>query len=647
MDQIKLKRGRRDVVFEKLPNYFAVRLKQGRAADERHLEAACGAPRRQVRYVDAVAPEKMDVFAVAEAADLEETMDALRKAPASDVVTHMYSMDDTPGSAVVPSGALTVRFKREVDAQQRRRILAEFGLEVLEELDYVPNGYTLRLTEASKENPLKIAAKLQARPEIDLAEPDLSFQVSLKHVPTDGLYTEQWHLRNRGDMLGLVAGADVKAEAAWDYTRGSRDITVCVIDDGFDLEHPDFVAPGKIVAPRDFGQNDFEPNPVFQDDNHGTACAGVAVAEENGIGVVGLAPGCSLMPVRMSQWLSDQAVVDLFQYAIDKGADVISCSWSAAAWSFPLSAKIHGIIHKAAAEGRHNNKGCVVLFAAGNEDRPLDGAVNGTVSHQGFALHPDVIAVAASNSLDERSSYSNFGPEIAVCACSSGSPGRRIVTTDRRGTNGYSSSDYANDFGGTSSATPLTAGLAALILSLNPELTAAEVKQVIMNTADKIGEATGEYVDGHSPWYGHGRINAAAAMSLVAGDGTESLPQMLLMEHRINKAIPDAGEMLDSIMFPLDATIQAIEVGLDIRHTWRGDLKIIIVPPDAEEVVLLDRVGGSQDDIVTTLRSADDPAVFGSVVGSSAQGQWNLRVIDVAQQDVGVIKKWSLAITYA
>ena len=646
MDEIKLKRGRREVTFKKLPDRFAVRLKQGKATDERALEVSLGRPKTEVRHMDSVATESMEVFAVEEAAALEETMDELRAAPGSDVITHMYALDDTPGGAVIPTGTMTIQFKPDVEAEDREKILAEFGLEVLEDLDFLPHGYTVRLTEASTENPLKIAAKLQQRQEIEVAEPDLSFQISFAHVPADTLYRQQWHLKNRGDRVGLKAGADVKAEEAWDYTRGSRDVIVCVMDDGFDLDHPDFNAPGKIVAPRDFGQEDFDPNPVFTDDNHGTACAGVAIAEENGTGVVGLAPRCALMPIRTSGWLSDNAIKDLFQYAIDHHADVISCSWTASAWNFPLSTIMHAIIHKAATQGRRNKKGCVILFAAGNDNRPLDGVKDGRISIQGFGLHPDVIAVAASNSLDERSSYSNYGPEIALCAPSSGSPGRGIVTTDRRGTKGYSSGDHTLSFGGTSSATPLAAGLAALILSVNAELTSAETKRIMMDTADKIDPENGQYVDGHSPLYGHGRINAHKAVALAAGDSEERLPEVLFMEHRVNKPIPDLGETQDPITFPLDVTIKDIEVQVDIKHTWRGDLRLILEPPQGDEIILLNRTGGGQDDIVQSFRSSAEPELFGPLIGASAKGDWHLRVVDMAKRDVGVIVKWGLAVTY-
>jgi subtilisin family serine protease len=646
MDEIKLMRGGREVTFTKMPEHFAVRLKQGRARDAAGLEACCGQPKAPVRHVDSAAAAGMEVFAVADPGELEATVDELRAAPGSDVVTHMYALDDTPKGAVIPTGTLTLQFKPDVEKAEQEAILAEFGLEIVEDLDFLPHGYTVRLTDAAVENPLKIAAKLQGRVEVEVAEPDLSFQISPAHVPSDSLYPRQWHLKNRGDQTGLTAGADVKAEEAWAFTRGRREIVVCVMDDGFDLGHPDFSAAGKIVAPRDFGGDDFVPNPEAADDNHGTACAGVAIAEENGSGVVGLAPGCAFMPIRTSGWISDNAIVALFQYAMDNGADVISCSWTASAWNFPLSTKMHAIIKKVATQGRANGKGCVILFAAGNDDRPLDGVKDGQISVQGFGLHPNVLCVGASNSLDQRSTYSNFGPKLAFCAPSSGSPGRRIVTTDRRGIHGYQSGDYTFSFGGTSSATPLAAGLAALILSLNPDLTSAEVRQVMMATADKIDAAHGDYdAEGHSIWFGHGRINAYRALAMVDGD-EEKLPAVLFVEHRTNTPIPDLGETEDTIPFPLDVKAREISVNVEIKHTWRGDLRLILRTPGGAEIVLQERSGAGEDDLVRSYRSTDTPDLFEPVLGTSAQGDWGLRVLDMAARDTGVLTKWGLAVTY-
>src|SRR5512139_145993 len=99
------------------------------------------------------------------------------------------------------------------------------------DLDFLSNGYSVKLTSESKENPLKIAEKLQDRKEIDTIEADLAFKMKFLYKPVDTLYEDQWHLNNTGELVGCTKGADVKAEAAWDYIRGSRDITICLMDD--------------------------------------------------------------------------------------------------------------------------------------------------------------------------------------------------------------------------------------------------------------------------------------------------------------------------------------------------------------------------------------------------------------------------------
>ena len=163
----------------------------------------------------------------------------------------------------------------------------------------------------------------------------------------------------------------------------------------------------------------------------------------------------------------------------------------------------------------------VVVFAAGNEardiDRPHEDSVNG------FATDPDVIAVAASTSMDERADYSNFGAAVHVCAPSSGIGGSGITTADVTGEfsdtlgfprrNGYVPGDYNEQFGKTSSACPLVAGVCGLILSVNPGLTALEVREIIKSTARKIGAASDDDANGHSKHFGYGCIDAEAAVS--------------------------------------------------------------------------------------------------------------------------------------
>ncbi len=644
---IKLKRGQKEIILRKAADQFAVRLKVGRVKDASMLHTPSDKLKGKTIHIDSALSENMEIFSIEEG-NMEDIMDYLRTVPQNDMVTHMYAADNTPDGVFIPTGRMTIQFSPDQSNRRREKLLRKHGLEVERELDYIPHGYIVKLTSASTQNPLKIAFALQSHKDIIIAEPDLSFKVSYNFIPGDTLYANQWHLNNTGNSTGLLAGADVKAEAAWDHTLGSRSIVICVMDDGFDLLHPDFIGSGKIVAPRDFGENDTDPGPELSSDNHGTACAGVALAEQNGTGVVGLAPGCSFMPVRTSGWLSDDSIENLFQYAIDNEADVVSCSWSASAAYFPLSTRMNGIIHKAATQGRGNGKGCVILFAAGNESAPLSGSKNGVDYHQGFALHPDVMAIAASNSLDEQSNYSNYGLEISVCAPSSGSPGRGIVTTDRRGTSGYGDGDYTYSFGGTSSSTPLCAGLAGLILSVDPDLTSSDVRNILQDSADKIDEANGDYdADGRSIKYGYGRINALAAIDKTRGFGPGNpFSQTLFMEHRVKAPIPDAGEITEFLTFPLEERILEIEISVEIKHTWRGDLSIVLQPPGQQEITLQNRTGGGADDFIRTFRSSNQPELFGNLKNTLAKGDWILKISDHAESDVGILQKWGIAITY-
>ena len=516
MHEIQVKRGRTSILLKKVPYAFGVRLYQGRAHSEKKLSAGLGISARRVKHVNSRCADNMEIFAVKRSQYLDQAMDHLRKA-GTEVVTHVYDQNQTKqgdGEWMIPTGTMLVQFQENTKFEDQSRILTDAGLEVMEDLDYIPRGYTVRLTETARENPLKLAHTLTALPEIEIAEADLGYAAIPAHRPADTLYRKQWYLHNPGGAAGLTAGADVKSEEAWEYTRGSRSISICIIDDAFDLTHRDFAGPGKIIAPMDFYGDDFAPHPDHGSQKHGTACAGLALAAENSYGIVGLAPACAFMPVRRHYDISDLSLVALFRYAMQNNADVISCSWLAQAWNAPLHTRVEQIITQAAREGRQG-RGCVICFAAGNENRPLNAYKDDEPSVQGFGCHPDAITVGACNSLDRRSHYSNYGAELDLCAPSSGRGGRSIFTTDINDQGGYTSGDFYHKFGGTSAATPLVAGLAGLMLSIDSDMPAAEVKKIMMKTADKIDPHHGNYRDGHSDWYGYGRINAGRAVQTV------------------------------------------------------------------------------------------------------------------------------------
>jgi len=392
---------------------------------------------------------------------------------------------------------------------------------------------------------VKIDNSVKARPVIKVTAPACLEGSAL-------LSKKQWYLKSRKDTQ-LVPGADINAPDAWKITQGDRKIVIAIIDGGYDLTHPDLNLPGKIVFPRDyvvkkggvFGAN--KPGT-----NHGTMCAGIAVAEGKGR-MLGIANGCSFMPVRIPQDANDDLLIKIFKETATH-ADVICCCWGPPPVYAPLSTRLYNTLEKIAEKGGPRKKGVIICFSASNYNAPvndpgnrqffwfdkLTGSIRITRGPilNGFAAHPNIVAISASTSLNKKAAYSNWGKEISVCAPSDNFhplvEGSRmegcygIWTTDNRSNKNRMTKNrgYTQHFGGTSSATALVAGVAALVLSVNKELTAAQVKRILRDTADKIedaepdivlGHQQGTYVNGHSAWFGHGKVNAAAAVRRAKG----------------------------------------------------------------------------------------------------------------------------------
>jgi len=645
-----IQRGGEDFEVVEAASAFAVKRK--RVSSSTELVAIAQAPDRfpGLRFDKDRSPRGVELYYVDQAAR-DSAMEELRtNSPDVAWCSHVFHTPADPESMFFPMDTIYVELKPTISDAEVNKLLDQHGLELVPDPDGDPNLCVMRLTSESTENPLKVANALRKSGAVVLAEPDLAVKGNLTiHRPSDDLFPMQWHLENQGGA-GLTAGADVSATEAWDITRGNRSITVAVIDDGFDTGHSDFASIGKVRAPRDFGEGDADPSPVSQFDNHGTACAGVAVADENGSGVVGMAPECGLMPIRWSGSVSDTDIRDQFDHPRLNGADVISCSWGVTSSFFTLSTSMKRSINKAATEGR-NGKGCVIVFAAGNDNHDIDDPPH---TRDGFAIHPDVIAVAASNSRDRKSHYSNFGDAIWVCAPSSGAGGLGIVTTDRRGGSGYQSGDYTTveRFGGTSSATPLVAGICALMLSVNPELTAEEIKEILKDTAEKIEPQGGNYDNnGQSRIYGFGRVDAHRAVQVardrrITGGVTE-----LRFESNPDLAIPDhqpAG-IADAIFVNRSGSIETVHVEVDISHTYRGDLKLTLLSPQGTTVSLFGRtapVFDGTDNLVARFTDENVPALA-AFSGESANGNWSLQVADLAAVDVGKLNTWILTLGFS
>jgi len=568
-------------------------------------------------------------------------------------------IDPKSGQPVLYTENLFVKFTDAADPEACRAVLREAALTIKDEPAYATNAFFVQAAEGSGQQVFDTAAKLLARSDVEYCHPELIRPRMRKQI-----FPQQWHLKRT-----LVGGIDVDAhanvEAAHQMTRGEG-ITICVIDDGVDIDHPEFARPGKVVAPRDATERHDDPRPQERRDNHGTACAGVAAADGT-LGASGVAPAARLMPIRLTSGLGSQREAEAFAWAVANGADVISCSWGPddGTWwdpSDPLHDQVFGLpastrlaIQHAVTEGR-GGKGCVVLFAAGNGNESVD--------NDGYASNPQVIAVAACNDTGRRSVYSDFGKAV-WCAFPSNDFGEPtlshpdpltpgIWTTDRRGRSGYNPGDtargdaaglFANDFGGTSSACPGAAGVAALVLATNPALKWHEVKDIFKRACDRIDPQGGQYdASGHSPKYGHGRLNARTAVELAAPAPRNEIT----VTRRFDAPIPD----LQTVSFALDvaeaAPVQAVSVGVDLRHSYIGDLVIHVQPPAASGVGpirLHNRSGGTRNSLKKVYDRAGVSAL-GALAGRSCKGTWTLAVRDAAAQDAGTLASWSVRLLF-
>ncbi|MBW2262892.1 MAG: S8 family serine peptidase [Deltaproteobacteria bacterium] len=391
--------------------------------------------------------------------------------------------------------------------------LAEIGIAGHRELPGPPG--VLRLTVAAGVDPLAASEEIRAIAGVRWSHPD--FRVTLhptQYIPDDTFFDAQWHLHNTGLYTGSVEDADVDAPEAWDIVTGAG-VIIAVFDTAIDISHEDL----DCVAGYDFVDDDDDPSPELDEPDypHGTAAAGVAAAVgDNALGVAGTAFGAQIMPVRLiGEGIDLSTVFWAFVWAVDNGADVLSNSWSLSANdcpTVPAYGSIWNAVEYAVTEGR-GGLGTAVVFGSGN------GACD--IADDGVAANPDIVVVGASLDDDTLAAYSNFGEYVSVVTPSGpefGGEHTKVRTTDVMGPDGYpafrGNDNYTGTYWGTSSATPLAAGVIALMIEANPRMTHDQLKTMLEDTADKIDPGFGAYdSDGVSYYYGHGRVNAHAAVT--------------------------------------------------------------------------------------------------------------------------------------
>lgn len=365
------------------------------------------------------------------------------------------------------------------------------------------NVYYLIVPKTSSLNTITLSSLFYETGLFEFSSPDFyAFDVLCSN---DAQYSNQWGLKNTG-QYNNTSGKDINIEPAWNITDGSSDIVVAVLDDGVDLSHSDLAA--NLITGYDAIYNGVGGDYVLNDDVHGTAVAGVIGAvKDNTIGIAGVAPGCKLMPVRMLDHsvysFNYEAAIRGINWALANGADVINCSWYAPSPDEYLTSAIQN----AYSIGR-NGKGCVIVFASGNENTSVNypaylGSVIavGAITYDGLRKEPTFWILDYWGS--------NYGPALDLVA-----PGVMIPTTKRQST-------YYTELGGTSLAAPHVAGVAALILSEYPDLTPDQVKRAMERSADRPSSYTYvsdyQYPSGkRNDQVGYGIVNAYGALSVAS-----------------------------------------------------------------------------------------------------------------------------------
>lgn len=324
----------------------------------------------------------------------------------------------------------------------------------------------------------QLVAGLKKNPLLVYAEYDhIGYGCSL---PTDPAFTQQWHHSNR--VTTNMAEPSVQSVAAWDITTGSTGVTLAVLDTGIATGVTEFA--GRLLPGYNFA---YTNDNVSDDHGHGTAVAGTAAANaNNGVGGCGLDWFCRILPVKVLNsgnwgWYSDWA--SGIGYAVAQGADVINLSAGGTSDDSTLSNAVMGAIQA----------GVIFVAAAGNGS-------SSTVIFPG-RMDP-VIAVAATTTNDGRTTFSNYGTNIDLCA-----PGSNIATVAMGG--------GVATWWGTSFAAPLVAGAATLLRSIRPDLNQQAVKTLLCASADDQVGSPSEDVAGFDPYYGWGRLNVHSALQLA------------------------------------------------------------------------------------------------------------------------------------
>ena len=421
-----------------------------------------------------------------------------RREPINNIESAPYE----PRQANAPE--VMVKFKPGVSEEAIERITQGLHDQVEDEIEAVPGLDAIDdLDDVDAET---VASEYRKLPEVEYAEAVFEIEADdfapSPVTPSDPQFSAQWALLNDGSRGG-TKGADISATYAWTVTTGSDKVVVAVLDSGVDYTHTDlasniWIRPNNVPAYEDrelgtiqdfHGFNAVDDSADPMDDNgHGTHCAGIIGAEGgNDIGIAGVNWKVQIMPLKFmnkSGYGTTKAAIEAINYVIDRkkagvNVRVISASWG----STQKSRALEDVIRKA------GEAGILFVAASGNASTNNDRSPHYPSSYN----LPNVISVAALDRNDQLATFSNYGVKSVAIAA----PGVDILST-------WLGDEY-EEKSGTSMATPVISGVAALIVAHNPNISVEQLREKILASVDPLDSLKGKVATG-------GRINAAKAL---------------------------------------------------------------------------------------------------------------------------------------
>lgn len=403
------------------------------------------------------------------------SLDSWKEQEKSVILTRCYTT--TEEKEVFSTPYLNVRLKKEEDFNLLSSYAERYGLEIVKQDPLMPLWYILVLTHNCDKTILECANELFESGDFESSVPDFCSDDII--CSNDPMYNQQWGLHNNN-----YTGIDISVNSAWNYATG-KNIKIAIIDSGVDMDHIDLVS--NISSLSYDTETNTSPSICYMD--HATHCAGIAAAEkDNGIQIAGVAPEASIISISNEMLISTNAPLELadgITWAYQNGADIISNSWY-----YPIHhAGIDEAIQNAFQYGRQG-KGCVVVFSSGNGS---SSSVNYPAN-----CNDTILVVGAIDKTGARADFSNYGTKLDLVA-----PGVEILSTLPNDATGYDD--------GTSMACPHVAGVAALVLERNSELTVNQVNSIICSNTKKLSGVNFNVTKPDGSWnneYGYGLVDA-------------------------------------------------------------------------------------------------------------------------------------------